>query len=56
MYCICFDIWLKGKWVEDEIGYVIYYDDSGFVFLEDMEEKFEIMKWVNVFVMEYILY
>lgn len=48
VYCTRPDIWLKGKWAEDEIGYAIHHDDSGPVFLEDMEERFEKMKQAGV--------
>lgn len=54
VYCTRPDIWLKGKWAEDEIGYAIHHDESGPVFLEDMEEKFEAMKAANVPATEHI--
>lgn len=40
VYCTRPDIWMKAKWAEDEIGYAIHHDDSGPVYLEDMEERF----------------
>lgn len=48
VYCQRPDIWLKGKWAEEEIGYAIHHDETGPVYLEDMEGKFEIMKRMGV--------
>jgi hypothetical protein len=48
VYCTRPDIWLKGKWAEEEIGYAIHHDDTGPVYLEDMEAKFAIMKCAGV--------
>lgn len=48
------DIWLKGKWAEDEIGYAIHHDESGPVFLEDMEPKFAAMKVAGIPATEHI--
>lgn len=48
VYCARPDIWLKAKWAEEEIGYAIHHDDSGPVYLEDMEAKFAIMKCAGV--------
>lgn len=48
VYCTRPDIWLKGKWAEEEIGYAIHHDDSGPVYLEDMEARFAIMKCAGV--------
>lgn len=48
VYCTRPDIWLKAKWAEDEIGYAIHHDETGPVYLEDMEEKFAIMKCQGV--------
>lgn len=48
VYCTRPDIWLKGKWAEEEIGYAIHHDDTGPVYLEDMEPKFEIMKAAGI--------
>lgn len=42
------DIWLKGKWAEEEIGHAIHHDDDGPVYLEDMEPKFEAMRLAGV--------
>jgi hypothetical protein len=38
------DIWMKGKWAEEEIGHAIHHDDDGPVYLEDMEPKFAAMQ------------
>lgn len=48
VYCTRPDIWLKGKWAEEEIGYAIHHDDTGPVYLEDMEARFAIMKCAGV--------
>jgi hypothetical protein len=48
VYCTRPDIWLKGKWAEDEIGYAIHHDENGPVFLADMEERFETMRQAGV--------
>ena len=48
VYCTRPDIWLKGKWAEEEIGYAIHHDDDGPVYLEDMEARFAIMKCAGV--------
>lgn len=48
VYCTRQDIWLKAKWAEDEIGYAIHHDESGPVFLEDMEPRFARMKAAGV--------
>ncbi len=49
VYCTRPDIWLKGKWAEDEIGYAIHYDSKiGAVYLEDMEDRFEKMRSAGV--------
>ncbi len=48
VYCTRPDIWLKAKWAEEEIGYAIHHDETGPVYLEDMEEKFRIMKCAGV--------
>jgi len=44
VYCTRPDIWLKGKWAEEEIGYAIHYDGDQPVYLEEMEGRFELMK------------
>ncbi len=54
VYCTRPDIWLKGKWAEDEIGYAIHHDSTGPVYLEDMEERFAIMKCAGVQATEHI--
>lgn len=48
VYCTRPDIWLKAKWAEEEIGDAIHHDDTGPVYLEDMEAKFAIMKCAGV--------
>lgn len=48
VYCTRPDIWLKGKWAEDDIGYAIHHDETGPVYLEDMEERFAAMKAAGV--------
>lgn len=48
VYCTRPDIWAKAKWAEEEIGYAIHHDENGPVYLEDMEEKFAIMKCSGV--------
>ncbi|MES3022716.1 MAG: hypothetical protein V4857_14145 [Pseudomonadota bacterium] len=54
VYCTRPDIWLKAKWAEEEIGYAIHHDESGPVYLEDMEAKFAIMKCAGVPATEHI--
>jgi hypothetical protein len=54
VYCTRPDIWLKGKWAEDEIGYAIHHDGTGAVFLEDMEDKFARMKAAGIPATEHI--
>lgn len=44
VYCTRPDIWMKAKWAEDEIGHAIHHDETGPVYLEDMEERFASMK------------
>lgn len=48
VYCTRPDIWLKAKWAEEEIGYAIHHDDSGPVYLDDVEEKFEAMRRAGI--------
>ena len=48
------DIWLKGKWAEEEIGYAIHHGDDGPMFLEDMEPRFEAMKAAGIPATEHI--
>ena len=48
VYCTREDIWLKAKWAEEEIGYAIHHDESGPVYLDDMEERFATMKAAGV--------
>lgn len=54
VYCTRPDIWLKGKWAEEEIGHSIHHDDTGPVYLEDMEEKFEAMRQAGIPATEHI--
>lgn len=54
VYCTRPDVWLKGKWAEDEIGHAIHHDDSGPVYLEDMEPKFAAMKAAGIPATEHI--
>lgn len=54
VYCTREDIWLKAKWAEEEIGYAIHHDESGPVYLEDMEERFAAMKAAGVPATEHI--
>ena len=56
VYCTRPDIWLKAKWAEVEIGYAIHHDDTGPVYLEDMEGKFEEMRRAGVPATELIPY
>lgn len=48
VYCTREDIWLKAKWAEDEIGYAIHHDETGPVYLEDMESRFALMKAAGI--------
>jgi hypothetical protein len=54
VFCTRPDIWLKAKWAEDEIGYAIHHDESGPVFLADMEERFEKMRAAGVEATEHV--
>ena len=54
VYCTRPDIWAKGKWAEEEIGYAIHHDDSGPVYLEDMEGRFAVMKAAGIVATEHI--
>ena len=54
VYCTRPDIWLKAKWAEDEIGYAIHHDDTGAVYLEEMESKFAAMRFAGVPATEHI--
>lgn len=54
VYCTRPDIWLKGKWAEEEIGYAIHHDDTGPVYLEDMEPRFAAMKAAGIAATEHI--
>ncbi len=48
VYCTRPDVWLKAKWAEDEIGYAIHHDETGPVYLADMEQRFADMKKAGV--------
>lgn len=54
VYCTRPDIWLKAKWAEDEIGYAIHHDDTGAVYLDDMEDRFARMKAAGIPATEHI--
>lgn len=54
VYCTRPDIWAKGKWAEDDIGYAIHHDDTGPVYLEDMEATFEAMRRAGIPATEHI--
>lgn len=54
VYCTRPDIWAKGKWAEDEIGYAIHHDETAPVYLEDMEPKFAAMKAAGIPATEHI--
>lgn len=48
VFCTRPDIWALAKEAEDIIGYAIHHDETGPVYLEDMEEKFEAMRCAGV--------
>lgn len=54
VYCERPDLWLKGKWAEERIGYAIHHDDTGPVYLEDMEPRFADMKAAGVPATEHV--
>lgn len=54
VFCTRPDVWLKAKWAEEEIGYAIHHDESGPVYLEDMEPRFEAMRAAGVVATEQI--
>jgi hypothetical protein len=54
VYCTRPDIWLKAMWAEDEIGHAIHHDESGPVYLEDMEPRFAEMKAAGIPATEHI--
>lgn len=54
VYCTRQDIWQKAKWAEDEIGHAIHHDETGPVYLEDMEPRFEAMKAAGIPATEHI--
>lgn len=54
VYCTRPDIWLKGRWAEDEIGHAIHFADDKPVFLEEMEGRFEQMKAAGIPATEHI--
>lgn len=54
VFCTRPDIWLKAKWAEDEIGHSIHHDETGPVYLEDMEDKFKAMRLAGIPATEHI--
>lgn len=56
VYCTLPDIWAKGKWAEEEIGYSIHHGDDGPIYLEDLEPKFEVMRRAGIPATERIQY
>jgi hypothetical protein len=54
VFCTRPDVWLKAKWAEDEIGHAIHHDDTGPVYLEDMEPTFEAMRDAGIPATEHI--
>jgi hypothetical protein len=54
VYCTRPDIWQMGKDAEDTIGHAIHHDETGPVYLEDMEEMFAAMRCANVPATEHI--
>lgn len=56
VYCTRPDVWAKAIWAEDEIGYAIHHDDTGPVYLVDMEAKFSLMKAAGIPATEHIQY
>lgn len=54
VYCTRPDIWLLGKEAEESIGYAIHHDESGPVYLEDMESKFSAMRCAGIPATEHI--
>jgi hypothetical protein len=54
VYCTRPDIWLKGKWAEEEIGYAIHYNDDKPVYLEDMESRFAAMQAAGIPATEHV--
>lgn len=56
VFCTRPDIWAKAKWAEEEIGYAIHHDETGPVYLEDVEEKFAMMRCSGIEATEHIPY
>lgn len=54
VYCTRPDIWKIAREAEDYIGYAIHHDESGAVYLEDMEERFAQMRCAGVPATEHI--
>lgn len=54
VFCTRPDIWLKAKWAEDEIGYAIHHDETGSVYLQDMEVRFTAMRAAGIPATEHI--
>lgn len=54
VYCTRPDIWEMAKEAEEIIGYAIHHEESGPVYLEDMEQKFSAMRCAGVPATEHI--
>lgn len=54
VFCTRPDIWEKAKWAEEEIGYAIHHDETGPIFLEDMEDKFDAMRRAGIPATEHV--
>lgn len=54
VFCTRPDIWALEKEAEEIIGHAIHHDESGPVYLEDMEEKFAAMRCAGVPATEHI--
>lgn len=54
VFCTRPDIWQMGKDAEEIIGYAIHHDETGPVYLEDMEVKFTAMRCAGIPATEHI--
>ena len=54
VFCTRPDIWAKAKWAEDEIGHSIHHDETGPVYLEEMEGRFDAMRKAGIPATEHI--
>jgi hypothetical protein len=54
IFCTRPDIWDMGKNAEDIIGYAIHHDESGPVYLEEMEKRFLVMRCAGIPATEHI--